>query len=188
LTREEEVRMCPPNESIKRHIDSNSELLDKMSKLTKQLQTELFNSFETDMGIPLPTVAEAQVRQLEYTMVYSSDPVAGNLMSGAKTLLDGALLGDWPDVASKALDTVQTIVNKIVGAATIQVGGNNESMKIKSQKGDTFISAAYTEVQECAAQEWATDVNFYVSFYVFVVWTPSAHQLAAIAKKKPHLA
>ncbi|MFP5394495.1 MAG: hypothetical protein ACLGI6_23910, partial [Gammaproteobacteria bacterium] len=42
--------------------------------------------------------------ELEYSMVYSTDPIIDEYMNGAKTLLDGVFSQNWPDVADKALD------------------------------------------------------------------------------------
>ncbi|HXX83503.1 MAG TPA: hypothetical protein VEN29_05925 [Casimicrobiaceae bacterium] len=93
--------MSPPNTDIQRHIDSNSELLAKMQNLTQQLQAQLLIDFENGMGVPLPTIAQADVRELQYSMVYSTDPIVDHYMNGAKQLLDAAFSQDMVAVANK---------------------------------------------------------------------------------------
>lgn len=176
------------NSDLQKHIESDSSLISKMAELTQQLQTQLFSDFQTDMGVPVPTALEASVRQVEYTMVYSTDPILSEYMSGAKTLLDGVFEQDWPKVADTALDVVQTLLNNVVGSSTIQTGANNQSLKIPANQQHTdIIAAAFTEVEECSAQDWATQTNFYLAYYAFVVWQPTEEHLAAIAKAKPAL-
>lgn len=175
------------NDDIKKHIDDNGTLLQKMQALAGELQTELLHNFESLMGVPLPNVIQAEVRQLEYAMVYSSDPITDEYMSGAKTLLDGAFGGDLVDVANKALDVVQTLLSNIVGKSTIQTGGSNQSMRIV--KGSRhFVSASFAQTEECSSQDWLTQTNFYVSFYTFVVWEPDEKSLETIVNHHKNLA
>ena len=180
--------MCH-NSGLQKHIDSNSELIAKMSGLTKQLQTQVLGDFESTMGIPLPSAVEAEVRELQYSMVYSSDPIIHEYMSGAKTLLDGAIAEDWPAVANKALDVVQVLLDGLVGSASIQTGAKSEAIKIHADASHPdFISAAFTQVEECSGKDWLTETNFYVAFYVFVLWQPTPTHLDAIEKNVPALA
>lgn len=180
------------NAEIKKHIDSNSDLIEKMSGLTKQLQGQLLGDFEATMGIPLPSAVEADVRELEYNMVYSTDPIIHEYMSGAKTLLDGAIAEDWPAVANKALDVVQVLLENVVGSSSIQTGAKSESMKIRADGKDgehgVYISAAFTQIEECSAKDWLTETNFYVAFYAFVLWQPTPEHLDAIERNVPALA
>lgn len=177
------------NSNLKKHIESNSQLLDEMQALTQKLQTQILGDFQADMGIPVPNAVEADVRQLEYSMVYSTDPIIEEYMSGAKTLLDGVFAEDWPAVANKALDVVQTLLGNIVGTSTIQTGASNQSIRIPATDDHgVIISAAFTEVEECTAKDWLTETNFYVAFYLFVVWQPSTEHLEVIQKASPALA
>jgi hypothetical protein len=179
--------MSSPNQQIQKHIDSNSELLAKMNKLTQQLQTDLLSGFQNGMGVPLPTAVEADVRELTYSMVYSSDPIVDHYMNGAKQLLDAAFTGDMLAVANKALNVVGVLLNNVIGQAAIQTGANHQSMKIH-EAGKTFVSAAWVLVEECQATSWATQSNFYLSYYAFVTWQPSEHALNAITRARPALA
>jgi hypothetical protein len=177
------------NSNLKQHIQDNSTLLANLEQLTQQLQTQTLSDFQAGMGIPIPDVTEAEVRQLEYTMVYSTDPIIQEYMTGAKTLLDGVFSQNWPDVADTALDVVQTLLNNVIGSDTIQTGASNQSIRIPAGNGHgDFVSAAFTEVEECSAKDWKTETNFYVAFYVFVVWEPSEANMAAIERSVPALA
>jgi hypothetical protein len=166
------------NTTLQKHIDDSSTLIAKMAALTGELQTQLMNDFYAAMGIPLPSALVADVRQVQSCMVYTSDPVTDEFMSGAKTLLDGVFSGSYPDVADKALDVVQTLINQAVGSTSIQTGLTSQSLHIPAT-GDhgVFVAAAFNEVEECTSQEWLTETNFYVSFYAFVVWEPSPGEL-----------
>lgn len=175
------------NQEIKKHIDDNSVLLEKMSALTARLQTQIMTDFHTDMGVALPSAVEADVRELEYSMVYSSDPITDEYMNGAKTLLDGAFSGDWIAVANKALDVVQVLIGKVVGSTSIQTGAHSNSMKIRTSDS-VFVSAAFTQIEECKSQDWLVETNFYVSFYIFVVWQPTQEHLDAIDASAPKMA
>ena len=177
------------NSNLTKHIQNSSDLLAKMGALTTQLQADVEASFERTMGVPVPSAVDADVRQVEYSMVYSTDPIISDYMSGAKTLLDGVFGSSAPDVANAALDTVQTLLGNIIGSASIQTGGNSQSMRIRpSGSHGAVISAAFTQVEECSAKDWETQTNFYVAYYVYVVWEPSAQTLAVIEKSEPALA
>ncbi len=171
------------NKQLKTTIDDNANLLAKMENLTAQLQTSLMADFQTVMGVPLPDVARATVRQVTYDMVYSTDPIADQYISAAKTLLDSSFQGDQADIANKALDVVQVLIDNIVGSSSIQTGGNGESIQITPNNGKgKYLSAAFTQIQECSAQDWSTQTNFYVAYYVFVVWQPTADNLEAYSR------
>jgi len=172
------------NSDLQKHIEDNSTLISKMETLTQQLQAQLFHDFETDMGVPVPSAVEAEVRQVEYSMVYSTDPIIDEYMTGAKTLLDGVFSQNWPEVANKALDVVQVLLNKVIGSSSIQTGASNQSMIIPPAAGHgKLVSAAFSEVEECSAQDWLTQTNFYVCYYVFAVWEPPAEHLDTIEQR-----
>jgi len=179
------------NSDLNKHIQDNSQLLAKMTSLTNQLQTDLLLNFQTTAGVPFPSVVEAHVRQLQYDMVYSTDPITDEYMSGAKTLLDAAFGGDEVDIANKALDVVQVLLNNIVGSGSIQTGGTNQSEmlthKDKAGKETEYVCCAFAQTEECNAQDWLTQTNFYVSYYAYVVFIPSEIQLATIKQKMPEL-
>src|SRR5262245_9938426 len=158
--------------SPSRIVLSAQELITKMDGLTQQMEQQLINHFETSMGVPLPTAVQAEVRELTYAMVYSTDPIVDHYMNGALQILNAAFTGDEAAVATKALNVVGVLLNNIVGGGKVQTGFNGQSIRIP-QGGKTYISAAYTLVSECSAQDWATQTNFYVSYYAFVVWQPS---------------
>jgi len=173
------------NQDLQKAIDSNSTLLTKMGALTQQLQTQLLADFEADMGVPVPSAVEAPVRQFEYSMVYSTDPIIQGYMSGAKTLLDGVFSENWPDVADKALDVVQVLLSNIITSQGIQTGASSQSMIVPpNDKHGKLVCAAFTEIQECSATDWATQTNFYVAYYVYAVWEPEAAKMAMIERSK----
>jgi len=82
---------------------------------------------------------------------------------------------------------VGVLLNNVLGRASIQTGASHQSMKIH-EKAQTYISGAFSEVEECRAKDWATETNFYVSFYAFVVWQPSGEALDTITRTRPALA
>lgn len=182
--------MSPPNQQIQKHIDSSQELIQKLADLTDSLQQQLFRDFQNTMGVAIPTAVQADVREVEYTMVYATDPVFDSYMQDAKTILDGVFAENWPDVADKALDVVGTVLNGIVGKGTIQTGLHSESGKYspKEDPSKSIVSACFAEVEECSASDWATESNFYVSYYAYVCWQPNATDLAAIMEARPALA
>src|SRR5262249_59795746 len=109
--------MSSPNKEIQKHIESNPELLAKLKGLTQQLRSDLLRDFEVGMGIPMPTAAQADIRQLNYAMVYGSDPIFDHYMNVAKQLLDAKFSGDLLEVADKVLNVVRALLNKVVSAA-----------------------------------------------------------------------
>lgn len=169
------------NQQLQQHVDSNSDLVAKMNSLTEQLQTNLLANFQGTMGVPLPSALQANVRQFTYDMVYSTDPIIDEYMSGAKTLLDAAFSGNEVAIADKALDVVQVLLNNVVGGSSIQTGGNSQSEILTDKDGKKVVSAAFTEVQLCDAQDWLTQTNFYLNYYIFVVWYPTDEDVAKIA-------
>jgi hypothetical protein len=172
------------NQDLQRQIDDNATLVRKLGELTQQLQLTLFANFQTSMGVPLPSAVEADVRQVEYSMVYSTDPITDEFMGGAKTLLDGVFSGDsYASIANKALNVVQVLLKRVVGSAQIQTGGHYESMKILPT-GDhpLYVATAFTQVEACSSQEWLTEHNFYLSYYAFAVWSPTQKPVRTLEK------
>jgi hypothetical protein len=167
------------NRSLKHQVQDNSQLVDKLNQLTQQLEQNLFQDFANTIGVPIPDATVADVRQVQYDMVYSTDPIINEYVTAAQDLLNDAL-SESPDVVNKATNLVGVVLNNIVGSGSIQIGGNGDSTKITGDDGKTYICAVYTETDMCDAKDWKTQENFYLSYYAFVVWEPTEDDLAKI--------
>ncbi|OON67519.1 hypothetical protein [Hymenobacter sp. CRA2] len=138
----------------------------------------------TWVGVALPNAVVADVRVVQFDMVYSTDPIANEYTEGAQLLLQSAFDGDKQKVATDALDVVTTVLNNIIGSGSVQTGAQFESTKTPVPNADgsgqttTYVSACYSVVEEASAQDWATQENFYVSYYALVVWAPGEEDLA----------
>ncbi len=174
------------NKQIKKHIESSSALTTKMDALTAQLLKTLVANFKSNLGVSLPNAIEANVRVLQYDMVYSTDPLFDEYKNGADTLLQGILEENWPKVVLSAMDVVTNVINTIIGSGTVQTGAHIDSAKYTEKdaenplKEKTFVMACLAIVEEASAKDWATAENFYVSYYALVVWTPKEADQALI--------
>ncbi|MCC5643443.1 hypothetical protein LC607_10905 [Nostoc sp. CHAB 5824] len=173
------------NPVIQQHVDSTQDLVTKMNTLKTSLSTSIAEQFINDMGVSIPSVIEADVRILDYALVYSSDPTVDEYLAGAQGVLNASIAGDYPSVANKALDLVTVVASKIIGSGTVGIGLQSDSAKITdSQSHKTFISACYSLVEQCSSTDWNTSQNFYVSYYVFLVWEPEASAVKDIKTAK----
>jgi hypothetical protein len=169
------------NPEIQKHVDSTADLVKQMNDLKNSLTENLLNQFHKDMGVPLPNVSEADVRILDYSLVYSTDPRVDEYVTGAKNILDAALAGDYPAIANKALNLVSTVATGVVGSGSVGIGLKSDSAKFFDRETKKiFISACYSLIEECSAKEWATEQNFYIAHYIFVVWEPQEHVVSAV--------
>jgi hypothetical protein len=174
------------NSSIKKHIESNAQLIAKLNALQKQMFSHLVESFSENFGVKIPDASEAVVRVLQFDLVYSSDPIVSEYSAGAQQLLNSALEEDWPKVADNSLTLVEVVLNNVVGKTSINIGVNSESAKYTEvdaedpNQATTFICACMTVVQECSAKDWETSTNFYASYYVLAVWVPAQEAMANV--------
>lgn len=171
------------NQEIKRHIASSDELVQKMTELQKTLSRELHEGFEQDMGIPIPSVMEAEVRSFDFAMKYSTELNIQEFTSGALTIASAALSGNKADIANKAVQVAATAINKIFQKdGSVQIGVHGDSAKIP-YNDQIYIAATYASSAFCKSTQWATSTDFYVSNYVFVVFevfSPRARGLLSI--------
>lgn len=165
------------NKKIKQHVEDSKVLVDKMQKLTDSLQDALQKNFNQAMGIPLPSIMDTMVRETDIAMVYSTDPSIDEYINGARKLLGAAFEGEKIGVINGMLDLVDVIVSKIIGTAELQTGIHSTSAKT----GD-YITAAFSAVQKATAKDWLTSADFYVSYYVFVVFKPSVTQMPMLSE------
>ncbi len=175
------------NKEIKKHIESSDELVQKLNGLTDKLQQSLFTDFKNNMGVPLPNAIEANVRVLQYDMVYAVDSTFEEYQNGARNLLQGIMSEDWSKVVLDALDVVANVVSAIKGSGTIQTGAHSSSAKRTYTNENnpleekTFVMACLAIVSECTQKQWLTEEDFYVSYYTLVVWSPTEEDMALIA-------
>lgn len=162
------------NPEIEKHIDSTQDLVQKMNELKHSLSQNVLAQFQEDMGVPFPSIVEADVRIFDFSLVYSTDPKIDEYVTGAKGVLDAGLAADFPAVANKALDLVSVVAHGLIGSGGVGIGVKSDSAKI-FDKDRTFISACYSLVEECSSRDWATAEDFYIANYMFVVWEPPAH-------------
>lgn len=172
------------NHTIQKHIESSQELLKKLNDLKSELSSNIMSQFQTDMGVPFPNIKEADVRILDYALVYSSDPNIDEYVTGAKGVLDAAIGEDYPAIANKALDIVSVVARQVIGSGNIGIGLASDSAKIHDKGGKVFISACYSLVEQCSASNWATQTDFYISHYLFVVWEPNAQSFSIATPKR----
>lgn len=178
------------NPKIKKHIESSSKLIEQMDALTAQLLKQLVANFESNLGVPLPNAIEADVRVLQYDMVYSTDPIFNEYKDGAQSLLQGILEEDWPKLVLSSLDVVTNVINGIIGSGSVQTGAHIDSAKTTEKNEEnplqqkTFVMACLAIVEEASAKDWATEENFYVSYYTLVVWSPKEEHLDLIKTKR----
>ena len=166
------------NKKIKKHVEDSKELVDKMQKLTSTLQETLQKNFEDSMGVPLPTIMGAIVRQTDTAMVYSTDPSVDEYINGARKLLGAALGGEKLEIINGMLDIVDVVATKIIGKGDVKTGIHSTS----ARTGD-YITAAFSVVQMATAKDWATEANFFVSYYAFVVFQPHMTQTSMLSRR-----
>jgi hypothetical protein len=156
------------NKKLVQHIESSTELLQKMHVTTEQLQTRLMSSFKTNFGLDLPCLALTRVRQIDISMCYSNDAKVDEYIDGARTLLKAGIGGDKLQIIDSALDFVSVLARKIIGSAGIQIGVHSTG----GYAGD-YLTACLSVVEQAKAADWATETNFFVASFALVVWKPA---------------
>jgi len=158
------------NKTIKKHVDNSKILNEKMQELVEVLHSNLETQFEKDLGVKIPNALQAEIREIDIAMVYSTDASVDEYMDGANSILGAVFSGDEADIVTKSLDFVGEVVRKVIGSSTIEVGIHSSSGKIKSSEGETYAVACYTSTEMCSSKEWLTDSDFFVSNYCLIVW------------------
>ena len=164
------------NKKIEKHVDESGVLVEKMQKLTATLQEALEKNFEATMGCPLPSIIRANVRETDIVMAYSTDPTVDEYINGARKVLGAAFGGEKIAIINGMLDIVEVVATKIIGAGELKVGIHSTAVKVGE-----YITAAFSAVQKASAKDWATATDFYVSYYVFVVFKPFLAQKSLLA-------
>lgn len=157
------------DQEIKQHIETSSELLDKLDELHKKLAKELQDGFEDALGIPLPTAVEADIRKVDSVMKYSQTLTVDEFVSGALSIASAAFTGDEAELASKSVQIASDAIKQIFGSGSIQVGFQGSSAKIK-HKGTIRVAACFAATSFCTREQWLTKTDFYVARYAFVVF------------------
>jgi len=178
------------NKQIEKHVDDSEKLVEKMQKLTETLQAALEKNFEKTMGCPLPNIVRAKVRETEVVMVYSTDPKIDEYINGARKVLGAAFQGEKLDVINGMIDIVEVVASRIIGTGEIKAGIHSSAVNTGH-----YVTAAFAAVQKATAKDWATATDFFVSYYVFVVFKPSMTQKSMLAGRpmltavgpKPHV-
>lgn len=164
------------NKQIKKHVEDSSVLVAKMQKLTNDLQDALHKNFEQSMGVPLPNIIEARVRQTDITMVYSTDPTVDEYINGARKILGASLQGEKIELINGMLDLVDVVVGRIIGKGQVQTGIHSTAAHTGS-----YITAAFSAIQKAAAKDWLTNADFFVAYYAFVVFRPAEKEKSMLA-------
>jgi hypothetical protein len=166
------------NKQIQQHVEDSSVLLAKMQTLTSELENALVSNFEKTMGVPLPTIVDAVVRQTDITMVYSTDPSVDEYINGARKLLGASLQGETIETTNRILDVVDVIVRRIIGTGHIRAG-------IHSTAAHTgrYITAVFSAIEEASAKDWLTKADFFVAYYAFVIFRPTPQEKVMLAMR-----
>lgn len=159
------------NQKIKRTVEDSKELVEKMNKLSGTLQQSLMDNFEKNLGVPLPTITEAAVRETDTVMVYATDPKVDEYINGARKIVSAALSQEATPIINGMLDVVEVVAKKIIGGGDIKTGIHSTAANIGG-----YVTTAMSVVQMASAEEWLTEANFFVSYYAFVVFKPTGNQ------------
>lgn len=162
------------HKAIVHHIESSTTLLDKMHTLTQKLNDRLLQDFEKGMGVPLPTVVLARVREIDIAMFYATDASVDEYVIGAKSLLESAF-GKDTSIAYRALDFVGVVARKVIGSGNINIGVHSAGGRIES-----FTTACLSVIERARAADWQTQTDFFVSAYAFVVWKAPTEKLTLL--------
>jgi hypothetical protein len=163
------------NKAIKKHIDESDLLTQKMEKLQDTLVEALENNFKKNMGVPLPSIVEAMVRETDVAMVYSTDPAVDEYINGARKVLGAAFGGEPLEIINGMLDIVEVVASKIIGKGEIKTGIHSTAARTGK-----YVTSAFSTVQKASAEDWATKADFFVSYYAFVVFEPSKPQYSML--------
>lgn len=163
------------NKAIVKHVEDSATLLDKMHVLTQKLNDRLQQDFERNMGVPLPSVVLAQVRQIDITMFYATDASVDEYVLGAKSLLESAL-GQQSGLAFRALDFVGVVARKIIGTGDIKIGVHSTGGRVED-----LTVACLSVVERAKASDWLTQSDFFVCAYALVVWKAAPSKLTLMA-------
>lgn len=169
------------NKKIKEHIDNSEELVKKMATLAKTLQEALEKNFEDSMNFPLPSAAQAEVRETDTNMFYSTEANVEEYAEGVKNILEAYFGGKKQKLIESAINIVKVLVTKITGAVEIQTGMHSTSVKAGGWMSH-YIIAVFVAVQKANAKDWLTSTDFYVSYYAFVVFKPTKTQMSKLSK------
>ncbi|MEM9541566.1 MAG: hypothetical protein AAGA60_18985 [Cyanobacteria bacterium P01_E01_bin.42] len=166
------------NKKIKEHIDNSKELLKNLHDLTHLMGEDVFQAFKDNFGVPIPDVVHSKIRVVQYDLVSSSDPIFKEYKDGATKILQSLREEGWETLANEALDVVTSLLNGILSSQKIKLGlsagseKTTEKNKKESGKEKTFITACLANVNRMQAKDWGTQKDFYIAYYVFVIWSP----------------
>ncbi len=177
-------------EPIMKIIDDTAKLLAKWNLLTLQMSKELLNEFYIGMGVNIPDVLNADIREINMRAQFASNIDLSSFTKGITGIVTDAIAEDYPSLAIDVINLATDFVTQAIGNGEIKVGVESSSMKnvVKDKNNPnqdiTFVTAMYAVTTECEASQWFTHSNFFATRFVFVVWTPKENELPLITVKE----
>jgi hypothetical protein len=141
-----------------------------LDQYTRELENMLKDKFRQDIGVAIPSLTQAELREMECISFLPEEVVVRDMQDYVRALLEAGI----ESATEQNINAILSLSKKVIVRS---VTNNNylpvvygAAASVTLPDGNTYMAAYYIAERVCRAAAWDTPQDFKLHYYCLVVW------------------
>ena len=141
-----------------------------LDQYTRELEDMLKEKFRQDVGVAVPSLTQAELREMECISFVPDDVTLRDMLDYIRALLEAGIETATENNLNAILALSKKVVVRSITNSGIQPVVYGAATSVVLPDGNTYMAAYYVAERICTAATWGTPQNFKLHCYCLVVW------------------